>query len=134
MILEGRKVAKGKATGPAMVSSDGISFYGGVEPETGMVVEKGHPLEGKSVKGKVLAFPEGKGSTVGSYVLYDMAKRGTGPIAIINKEIETIIAVGAIISEIPCVDKIEIEKIKDGDEVIVDADNGKVEIRENITF
>ncbi len=128
MILEGRKVASGKAEGEALVSTDGISFYGGVEPETGKVVEKGHPLEGRSVTGKILVFPAGKGSTVGSYALYDMKKRGTGPAAIINKEIETIVAVGAIISEIPCVDKIDIGKIKTGDRVVVDADAGTVEV------
>ena len=127
--LKGRKVAKGKASGEAMVSAEGISFYGGVDPETGNVVEKGHPLEGKCVTGKVLAFPAGKGSTVGSYVLYDMKKRGTAPAAIINKEIETIIAVGAIISEIPCVDRIEIGKLRDGAKVEVDADNGTVKLK-----
>ena len=126
MILEGRKVANGKASGEALVSTDGISFYGGVEPETGKVVEKGHPLEGQSVTGKILVFPTGKGSTVGSYTIYDMKKRGTAPVAIINKEIETIVAVGAIISEIPCVDKIDIEQIKTGDRVVVDADAGTV--------
>ena len=127
--LKGRKVAKGKASGEAMVSAEGISFYGGVEPETGKVVEKGHPLEGKCVTGKILVFPTGKGSTVGSYVLYDMKKRGTAPAAIINKEIETIIAVGAIISEIPCVDRIEIGKLRDGAKVEVDADNGTVKLK-----
>jgi len=130
MILQGRKVANGKADGEALVSSDGISFYGGVEPETGKVVEKGHPLEGQSVTGKILVFPTGKGSTVGSYTIYDMKKRGTAPAAIINKEIETIVAVGAIISEIPCVDKIDIEQIKTGDRVIVDADAGTVDVAE----
>ena len=114
MILNGRKVVGGRAEGQALVSSEGISFYGGVEPETGIVVEKGHPLEGQSITGKVLVFPIGKGSTVGSYALYQMKKLGKAPIAIINKEIETIVAVGAIISEIPCVDQIEIEKIKNG--------------------
>lgn len=128
MRLRGRKVANGRAEGEALVSTDGISFYGGVEPETGKVVEKGHPLEGQSVTGKILVFPTGKGSTVGSYTLYDMKKRGTAPAAIINKEIETIVAVGAIISEIPCVDKIDIRKIKTGDRVAVDADAGTVEV------
>lgn len=128
MILQGRKVANGKAEGEALVSSDGISFYGGVEPETGKVVEKGHPLEGQSVTGKILVFPTGKGSTVGSYTIYDMKKRGTAPAAILNKEIETIVAVGAIISEIPCVDKIDIGQIKTGDKVVVDADAGTVEV------
>lgn len=129
MILKGRKVAKGSAEGEALVSSEGISFYGGVEPETGNVVEKGHPLEGMSVKGKVLVFPAGKGSTVGSYALYDMKKRGNAPAAIINREIETIVAVGAIISEIPCVDQIDIGKIKNGDWVKIDADKGIVEVK-----
>ncbi len=127
MILKGRKVAKGTAEGEALVSTEGISFYGGVDPETGIVAEKGHPLEGQSVTGKVLVFPTGKGSTVGSYVIYDMSKRGTAPAAIVNKEIETIIAVGAIISGVPCVDRIDIEKIKNGDRVRVDGDNGTVE-------
>ena len=128
IVLAGRKVFPGKAKGKALVSSDGISFYGGVDPATGKVVEKGHPLEGQSVKGKILVFPTGKGSTVGSYVLYDMKKRGTAPAAIVNKEIETIIAVGAIISEIPCVDRIDIKKIKPGQSLTVDGSRGKVTV------
>ena len=117
------------AEGEALVSSDGISFFGGVDPETGKVVEKGHPLEGQSVTGKVLVFPAGKGSTVGSYTLYQMKKLGTAPVAIINKEIETIVAVGAIIAGIPCVDKIDISKIRTGETVRVDADSGRVEVK-----
>jgi len=129
MILQGRKVERGVAEGEALVSSDGISFFGGVDPETGKVVEKGHPLEGQSVTGKVLVFPAGKGSTVGSYTLYQMKKLGTAPVAIINKEIETIVAVGAIIAGIPCVDKIDISKIRTGETVRVDADSGRVEVK-----
>ena len=128
MELKGRKIFTGTAKGKAIVSSEGISFYGGVDPENGNVVEKGHPLEGKSVAGKILVFPQGKGSTVGSYTLYQMKKNGVAPKAIINKECETIVAVGAIISEIPCVDSIDIEKIKDGDEIEVDAEKGIVKI------
>ena len=76
----------------------------------------------------VSEFPEGKGSTVGSYVLYNLKRNGKAPLAIVNKECETIVAVGCIISEIPCVDRIEIEKIKTGMKVKVDAENGIVEI------
>lgn len=126
MILRGRKICPGKTSGEALVSKQGISFYGGVDPNTGIVVEKGHDLEGKGVAGKVLVFPQGKGSTVGSYTLYRLKKNGKAPAAIINKECETIVAVGAIISEIPCVDKIEIEKIKDGMIVELDAEKGIV--------
>ncbi|MFX1475197.1 MAG: DUF126 domain-containing protein [Promethearchaeota archaeon] len=127
--LHGRKIAKGNAEGEALVTSQGISFYGGVDPDSAVVVEKGHELEGKSISGKILVFPRGKGSTVGSYVIYQLAKTGKAPIAIVNKECETITAVGCIISDIPAVDKIPIEKIKTGDHLYVDATNGLVEIR-----
>ena len=128
MELKGRKIFKGEGKGEALVTKDGISFYGGVDPDSGKIVEKGHELEGQSVAGKVLVFPEGKGSTVGSYVLYNLKKNGKAPAAIVNKECETIVAVGCIISEIPCVDKIEIEKIKTGQTVSVDAEKGIVEV------
>jgi hypothetical protein len=61
-----------------------ISFLSGVDPETGTIVEKGHPLYGQSIAGKVLAFPYGKGSTVGSYILYALSRSGNAPAAIIN--------------------------------------------------
>ena len=128
MELKGRKIFKGETKGEALVTKDGISFYGGVDPDSGKVVEKGHELEGQSVAGKVLVFPEGKGSTVGSYVLYNLKRNGKAPLAILNKECETIVAVGCIISEIPCVDKIEIEKIKTGQTVSVDAEKGIVKV------
>jgi len=129
MKLQGRKISSGKAEGEILYCKDPISFYGGVDPENGVVAEKGHCLEGKSIAGKVLVFPQGKGSTVGSYAIYRLKKAGKAPIAMINKECETIVAVGAIISEIPCVDHIEIEKLKDKASVIVDADNGTVELK-----
>jgi len=122
MELKGRIISKGKGAGEALVTSQPISFYGGVDPNTGEIIEKGHELQGKIVKGKVLVFPTGKGSTVGSYTLYRMKKNGTAPAGIINKECETVVAVGAIISEIPCVDKIDIARIKTGDRVRIEND------------
>jgi predicted aconitase with swiveling domain len=130
MNLKGRRIYKGKVTGEALVTSHDISFYGGCDPETGEIVEKGHELEGKSVTGKVLVFPTGKGSTVGSYVLYALSKAGKAPLAIINKDTDPVIAVGSIISGIPTVDNIAIDKIKNGQKVEVDADNGVVSIEE----
>ena len=123
MILKGRVICEGKAEGKALVTSQPISFFGGVNPKTGIVVEKGHELEGKCVKDKILVFPTGKGSTVGSYVIYQLKKNGVAPKAIINQECETIVAVGSIISNIPCVDRIDISKIKTGNRVRV---NGKM--------
>jgi len=129
MKLEGRKIYKGVAEAEAIVTKDGISFYGGVDPDTGKVVEVGHELEGQSVAGKVLVFPSGKGSTVGSYTMYRMKKNNTAPVAIVNKEIDTIIAVGCIISEIPCVDKINIDIIKTGQKVLVNGSEGNIEVK-----
>jgi predicted aconitase with swiveling domain len=122
MELKGRIIYKGKAEAEALVTSQPISFYGGVDPNTGVVIEKGHELQGVSVKDKILVFPQGKGSTVGSYTLYRLKKNGVAPAGMINRECETIIAVGAIISEIPCVDKIDITKIKTGNKVHVEND------------
>jgi uncharacterized protein len=122
MELKGRIIYKGKAQGEALVTTMPISFYGGVDPNTGVVIEKGHELQGISVKGKVLVFPQGKGSTVGSYTLYRLKKNGAAPAAMINKETETIVAVGAIISEIPFIDKVDVSKIKTDDKVSIEND------------
>lgn len=128
MLIHGRTIFAGVAQGEALVTSMGISFYGGVDPESGIVVERGHELEGLSIAGKVLAFPTGKGSTVGSYTLYRLKKNGLAPAAILNSECETITAVGCIIAEIPCVDHISIEKIRTGEKLRVDAEKAVIEV------
>ena len=127
MIWQGRKICSGQATGEALVSSMGISFFGGVDPESGVVVERGHELEGQSIAGRVLVFPSGKGSTVGSYTLYRLQRGGKAPLAIINSECETITAVGCIIAEIPCVDQVPIDELQSGMRVAVDGERGIVD-------
>jgi predicted aconitase with swiveling domain len=114
MNWQGRTIYPGRACGESLVSTLAISFFGGIDPDTGIVVEKNHPLEGKCIAGKVLIFPTGKGSTVGSYTLYRLKKNGKAPCAIINSQCETITAVGCIIAEIPCIDSIPIQEIPDG--------------------
>lgn len=111
----GRVIKAGTAEGEALVSSEPVGFLGGVDGETGVVTERGHPLEGRCVAGKVLVFPTGKGSTVGSYVLYQLVAAGRAPAAIVNAESEPIVAVGAIIAEIPMVDRVPIEALETGD-------------------
>jgi predicted aconitase with swiveling domain len=128
VILHGRTIYAGKAEGEALVTSMGISFFGGVDPETGVVVEKGHELEGRSIQGKVLVFPSGKGSTVGSYTLYRLQQAGLAPAAILNAACETITAVGCIIAEIPCLDQLPVTQITTGAWVRVDAAQGLVEV------
>jgi len=131
VILKGRVICKGKASGKALVSNQPLSFYGGVDSKTGIIIEKGHDLEGECIAGKILVFPTGKGSTVGSYVLYQLAKNKVAPKAIINVKTEPIIAAGCILGGIPLIDMLEknpLDFIKSGDFIEVDGDNGVVKI------
>lgn len=128
MRFQGRKIYQGTATGEALVTSMGISFFGGVDPDTGIIVEKGHELEGQSISGKVLVFPSGKGSTVGSYTLYRLKLNGVAPAAIVNAECETITAVGCIIAEIPCVDRVPLDRVVNGAQVVVDGERGQIDV------
>ncbi len=133
MIIKGRKISKGVAEGEVLLSKDPISFLGNVDPETGEIVDPDHVLYGKSISGKVLVFPYGKGSTVGSYVIYQLIKNKVAPGAMINLDSEPIVAVGAIISEIPLVDRLEKDPykiLKDGDIVRVDGTHGSIEIED----
>jgi len=118
--LIGRTIRSGSGEGRALVSSEPIGFLGGVDPETGFVIEKGHQLEGQSIAHRVLVFPTGKGSTVGSYTIYRLARNGLAPAAIVNAQSEAIVAVGAIISDIPMVDLIDITELETGDRVVVE--------------
>ncbi len=132
MLLKGRSISKGIAEGEVLLTRAQISFFGGVDPNTGVVIEKGHGLEGQSIAGKVLVFPSGKGSTVGSYTLYRLKKNGVAPAAIINVECEPIVAVGAIISDIPAIDKLNKDVfaiLKNGMRVKVDGTRGTLEVR-----
>ena len=129
MEMKARSISRGVAEGEALISHEPIGFLGGVDPRTGQVIEKGHPLEGKNISGKVLIFPNGKGSTVGSYVMLQLARNGKAPVAIINVSAEPIIAVGAIISKIPMVDKPEKDiysLVKEGQKIRVDGSAGLI--------
>jgi len=129
--FRGRVISKGYARGEALISKDPISFYGGVDPEKGIIIEKGHDIEGESIANKILIFPRGKGSTVGTYILYGLKIKNLAPKAIINIEAEPIIAVGAIISNIPMVDMVDtkiFDIVEDGDIIEVDGYRGVIKI------
>jgi len=131
IILKGRSISKGYAEGEALVCREPVGFNFGIDVANGTITEYNHELFGRSVKDKILLFPHGKGSTGGSYVVYQLAKNKTGPKAIINMTTETIIAVGAIMGGIPVIDSLEknpYDLISDGDHVKVDADQGFVVI------
>ena len=124
--LEGRIIKSGHCEGEALVSPEPLSFFGGVDATTGVVVEPGHPLQGQSIAGRVLVFPTAKGSTVGSYSLYRLKKANLAPLGIVNAESESIVAVGAIIADIPMVDHVDITQIQTGEWVTIDGANVRV--------
>lgn len=122
MEIKGSGVGKGVVKGEALVTNEPISFNNGVDPTTGLVIEVGHELKGESVSGRILVFPVGKGSTGGSYVLYDLADRGLAPAAIINSRGDTVIVTGCVMGKIPLIHKCDqdpVATIRTGDMVEV---------------
>lgn len=118
--LTGRIIFEGTACGRVLKSDVPLGFFGHLDPETGVYKEQGHPLDGISIKDRVLVFPRGKGSTVGSYILYGLKKAGNAPAAMVMAECDTIVAVGAIIGEIPTIDGVPMTALEDGQEVRVE--------------
>jgi predicted aconitase with swiveling domain len=130
-VLRGHRVAKGKAQGEALVSYKPISFTGGVDVQTGVITDKASDIVGISIAGKILVFPVGKGSTLGSYRLLELVRCKAQPKGIINLRADPIIAMGAIISNIPMIDKLDrnpLELIRTGDFVELDADEEVVRV------
>jgi len=127
-----RKILKGKGEGEAIVSTDPICFYL-CDPKTGKVIEKGHSITGKTVAGKVLVVKSGKGSSVVMVDgLYQLKMQDNLPAAIIVRDIEPVLVSCAAVVGVPVVDRLEVnpyEAIKDGDKVIVDADNCTVTVK-----
>jgi uncharacterized protein len=126
--LAGRGVARGRAEGSTLVCTTPMSFLGGVDRDTGIVLDPASGLQGERVSGRILAFPHGKGSTVGSYVLYGLAKRNRGPAAVVNERAESIVANGAILGGVPLVDGIEVSILRTGDRAVVDGEEGTVDL------
>jgi uncharacterized protein len=129
--IKGRIISKGIGEGSAVVTHQPLSFLGGVDPTHGVINDPKHELYGTSIVGTILTFPQGKGSTVGSYVIYQLKRNGKAPAAIINVSSETIVAVGAIISNIPLIDKLEVDPIaaiKSGSRVLVNCVEGFIEV------
>ncbi len=134
MEIRCHRISSGCASGTALATKEAISFLGNVDPETGIIVDPGHELYGKCIAGKVLIFPGGKGSTVGSYVIYQLKKRCLAPAAMINLRSEPIVAVGAIISGIPLVDRVpqDLLGLRNGAPITVDADCELIKISDNL--
>jgi predicted aconitase with swiveling domain len=131
----------GVASGIALVTTQPISFWGGLDPISGIITERGHELKGKSIAGAIFIFPFGKGSSTTSAILLESIRRGNAPAAIVNLKTEPILVVGAIIAEklyghtLPIVDAPEKDPttfIKTGEWVEVNADEGWIQVLETI--
>ncbi|MDD1764060.1 MAG: DUF126 domain-containing protein [Methanobacteriaceae archaeon] len=126
-----RRISRGKVKGQVIITKEPLSFLGGVDPTTGQVIDQGHELYQQNLKDKILVIPSGKGSTVGSYVIYQMVKNRTAPKGILALEAEPIIATGAIMAGLPMVDHPEVDILgilKNGDFVELDADSEIIKI------
>lgn len=130
-VLRGRKIVGGKAEGYALVSKDRICFLATVDTD-GTVIEKGHALYGQNIAGKILIFPSGRGSTSGSYRLYEMALNGTAPAAIVVEKADAVLVSAVVLAGIPTIHQLEKEPytaITTGDYVAVNADEGSLQLK-----
>ncbi len=128
MRIKCRRLVGGYAEGYSLVSPEPISFFGGVDPSTGIIIDCLNPIRGECIAAKILIFPRGKGSTVGSYTLYRLAKHGLAPKAMICLEADPVVAVGAVLAGIPLLDKPEFYSFRTGMYLKVYGDEGFVEI------
>ena len=131
LAYQGRSICNGVAEGEALVTKQGISFLGGVDPETGTITEVNHELHGKKLAGKILVLPSLKGSAGGMWILIRLAASKKGPKAVIVAQADTILVGAVIIGGIPTVDSLPAEAfqtLKSGDLLKVDAIKGKVEL------
>src|SRR3989454_9116345 len=124
MRIRARGIVAGRASGKALVSSTPFSFVGGVDPATGSILKGSTGILGERLDDRIFAFPTGKGSTVGSYVLYGLGKRGHGPAAIVNRRADAVVAVGATLAGIPMVDRVDVGGLRTGDRMVVDGGRG----------
>jgi predicted aconitase with swiveling domain len=134
IVLHGRKVVGGTAEGEAIVTNDTISGWGGINPATGVVIERRHELAGQSFAGKILVFPGAKGSSGWSTFFHQARLAGAAPSGMIFKKMTTKVALGAVVTRVPAMtdlDQDPLAVIETGDWVKIDADAGTVEITKN---
>lgn len=125
-----RRISGGVGEGEVLATEAPLSLLGGIDRETGVVLDEASGIRGETVAGRVLVFPRGKGSTAGSYVLYALKARDRAPASLVAGTAEAVVATGAILSAIPMVDRVPTDLFRTGDRARVDADAGYVELPE----
>jgi len=98
-VLIGRPIVAGSAEGPALVSKEPLSFWGGLCPRTGEIIDRRHEQSGAIVTGRVFVFPKGRGSSTSSATLLESIKTGVAPAAIVNLKVDPILALGSIVAD-----------------------------------
>ena len=93
-----RAIVPGRAVGEALILDEPLSMWGGADPETGQIIEPAHPQHGETLAGKVLVMAHGRGSSSSSSVLAELLRRGVGPAAIVLREPDSILAIGALVA------------------------------------
>lgn len=139
MTLIGRPLVAGFAEGSALVSNEPLSFWGGVSPQSGEIIDRRHDRWGAVVAGRVFVFPRGRGSSTSSATLMEAVRNGVAPAAIINLEVDSILALGSIVAEEifkKCVPIVVLpaeafQSIRDGDHITVNPDGRVTVIRES---
>jgi len=136
-VLHGRGCAAGQFEGEVVVSRQSFGFWQGLDPQTGVVIDKRHDLCGAVIKGKAFAFPYGRGSTGTPGIFLEAVRNGCAPAAIINVKSEPMIIMCALLAEaffkvaIPIVDGLDVptqEALRTGDRVRIDGATGRIEI------
>ena len=120
-----------QAEGEALVAPTTLSFWGEVDPLSGRVIAVGHPLEGESLRGRILVIRSTKGSSATPMVMGLAHRQGNAPLALINTEIDALAVLGCVVNRIPMVSDLQedpFEKIATGDYVQVDADRGTISV------
>lgn len=131
--ITGRGIVPGRAAGEALVSHETISGWGGIDPETGTIIERRHELSGACFTGRVLVFPGAKGSSGWSAFFQATRLLGTAPLAMVFTVLSTKSALGAVVTRVPTItdlDRDPLTVVRTGDHVTVDADTGVVTVRQ----
>jgi len=97
--LQAKPIIPGTAQGLTLVSDEPLSFWGGIDPGTGEIIDRRHEKSGQTVSRRIFAFPNGKGSSTASATLLECIRRGTAPAAIINSSVDTVLVLGSIVAD-----------------------------------
>jgi predicted aconitase with swiveling domain len=129
-LLQGMGLVEGCVEGP-VAASDLPVGVARIDPESGILHETGHPLDGRNLAGTVLICPTGKGSSSGSYVLLNLARRGLAPAAIVATQADAVLIAGAVLADIPLItgcDKDALQCVADRTLVRVDGTAGTISL------